>query len=283
MVGGHNFILAAAILWGTTGTAQAFAPNGASPSAIGTMRLVVGGGALMAFAFVRGELHVGQHWPWIPFGLATISIAAYQLFFFTGIARTGVAVGTIVAIGSSPIFAGLFDYLVQRKLPEMRWFLSTPVAILGCILIILPDSEVQIDLIGFSLTLLAGMAYAIYALTTKRLLLNHLPEVVLAVVFTASALLLSPILIKTDLQWLARPDGLAIILHLGLIATATAYLLFSRGLISVPVANAVTLSLSEPVTAGILGVVLLREQLSITMIAGIVFVISGMLILSIRK
>ena len=36
-------VLLAAMLWGTTGTAQALAPPGATPLAVGTVRLTFGG------------------------------------------------------------------------------------------------------------------------------------------------------------------------------------------------------------------------------------------------
>lgn len=48
--GGAAWVLAAAVLWGTTGTAQALAPTGASPLAVAAMRLAIGGAALFALA-----------------------------------------------------------------------------------------------------------------------------------------------------------------------------------------------------------------------------------------
>jgi len=44
--GGAGLVLMAAMLWGTTGTAQAFAPEGAQPEVVGTLRLLIGGVAL---------------------------------------------------------------------------------------------------------------------------------------------------------------------------------------------------------------------------------------------
>jgi hypothetical protein len=46
--------LLAAIPWGTTGTARAFAPAGATPPAVGAIRLIVGGSALLAASGVAG-------------------------------------------------------------------------------------------------------------------------------------------------------------------------------------------------------------------------------------
>ena len=95
------------MLWGTTGTSQALAPVGASPLTIGATRLLVGGTALLVVALVRGGLGRGGRWPLLATVLAGACIALYQLTFFAAVARTGVAVGTMVAIGSSPVIAGL--------------------------------------------------------------------------------------------------------------------------------------------------------------------------------
>ncbi|HHY05259.1 MAG TPA: hypothetical protein GX534_08755 [Thermoanaerobacterales bacterium] len=43
-INGKWLILMASILFGTTGTAQAFAPAGASPLTVGAVRMVVGKG-----------------------------------------------------------------------------------------------------------------------------------------------------------------------------------------------------------------------------------------------
>ncbi len=45
-------ILLAAILWGTTGTSQGFAPSGAGSMSIGALRMVVGGGVMLVMALL---------------------------------------------------------------------------------------------------------------------------------------------------------------------------------------------------------------------------------------
>ena len=49
------FVLGAALLWGTTGTAQAFAPAGFDPLVIGSLRLTVGGVVLLGAYLVHGR------------------------------------------------------------------------------------------------------------------------------------------------------------------------------------------------------------------------------------
>lgn len=54
-------ILLAAILWGTTGTSQALAPDSAHPIAIGATRLAVGGVFLLLIVLLTGKWNV-RNW-----------------------------------------------------------------------------------------------------------------------------------------------------------------------------------------------------------------------------
>ena len=272
----------AAVLWGTTGTAQALAPAGAGALSIGALRLLVGGLALLAFAYFRHRM--------IPaaalrrsFGalfLAGMCMAAYQVLFFAGVACTGVAVGTIVGIGSSPVLAGALASIVRKEKPGWRWALATSLAVTGCALMVVFGSQIQVNSMGLLLAVGAGAAYATFTLLTKRLLESQALEGMMAVSFCLGALVLSPVLLTERLEWGLTWRGAAVILHLGFFATALAYILFGYGLRLLPVATAVTLSLAEPMTAGLLGVLILREKLAAHTLFGIALILSGLLILS---
>ena len=277
---GLTSVLAAAVLWGTTGTAQALAPSGASSTAVGALRLTVGGIALLVLALALRELPDCHRWPRRTTLAAGLAVAAYQLCFFAAVARTGVAVGTLVAIGSAPVRAGLLGLVVRGEAPGRRWATATALAGLGCSLLLGGGGSLQVDLAGVLLALGAGLSYAAYAVASKQLLDAHRPVAVMAVVFCLGALLLGPLLLDADLAWLADPRGLAVILHLGLIATALAYVLFARGLRRVPVSAAATYSLAEPLTAALLGTLLLGEHFSPPSLAGAALLLAGLLLLA---
>ncbi len=282
---GLLFTLMAAVLWGTTGTAQALAPQGAGSFSIGALRLLVGGLALLAFAHFRHRM--------VPaaalrrsFGalfLAGVCMAAYQVLFFAGVAQTGVAVGTIVGIGSSPVLAGALAYGVRKEKPGWRWALATGLAVTGCALLVVFGSQIHVNPTGLLLAVGAGAAYATFTLLTKRLLELQALEGTMAVIFCLGALVLSPLLLTQPLGWVITWRGAAVVLHLGLFATASAYILFGYGLRLLPVATAVTLSLAEPMTAGLLGVLLLREKLAAHTVFGIALILSGLLVLSLQN
>lgn len=275
-VSGAGLVVMAAMLWGTTGTAQSFAPTGAQPEVVGTLRLLIGGIALLLIAIWRGRLVNPLRWPRVPLVLAVIGVAAYQICFFSGIARTGVALGTIVGIGSAPIMGGLLDWLVNRTQLTARWMSATALAIIGCVLLVLPGGEASVDLIGVLLAISAGFAYAVYTIASKRLLTLHDPSAIVAVIFSIAALFLSPILLLYPLAWVVQPAGIMVVLHLGILTMALSYLLFSYGLTHVTASTAVTLTLAEPLTAGILGVVLVGERLTASGLIGIVLLFYGL-------
>lgn len=277
---GTWLILAAAMLWGTTGTAQALAPAGASPLAVGVVRLVLGGSLLLLFAWGRGALERAAPWPRVATAAGMVSMAAYQFLFFTAVARTGVAVGTIVAIGSGPVIAGLLGAVALGERPTPRWAGATALAVSGCALLIAAGSAVQVDPLGILCALGAGTAYAVYTIASKHLLRSHQPDAVTGVVFFGGALLLAPLLIFVDLSWLWTVRGGLVALHLGVLATALAYVLYIRGLLVVPAATAVTLALMEPATAALLGVFLLGERLPAQALAGIGLIIAAMVVLA---
>jgi DME family drug/metabolite transporter len=279
---GRLLVLGAAVLWGTTGTAQALAPPGATPMTVGALRLAIGGGALLALALARSELKA-RGWPWRPTLAGAVAVASYQLCFFGGVQRTGVAVGTIVAIGSAPVAAGVLGVIVRREAPSWRWALATTLAVLGCGLLVGSEGELSADTLGVLLALGAGLSYAVYAVASKSLLDRDPPTAVMAVIFSLGALLLFPLLVGADLTWLASARGLAVAAHLGLIATSLSYFLFARGLARVPVAAAATLSLAEPLTAALLGVLVLQERLSPISLLGGALVLGSLALLTLGR
>lgn len=280
---GYWLVLLAAFLWGTNGTAQALAPPSARPIIIGTLRIALGGLTLLAIALWRGSLRDGKRWPFWPTVLGAVSMAAYQMFFFAGVARTGVAIGTIVGIGSTPILAGPIGYLVRGERPSRRWALATALGVIGCAFLIASGEQIRLDLLGIFLAICAGGSYAIFTTVSKGLIEQHAPEAVMAVTFCLGAIFVLPLLINTDLHWLAEPSGYLVILHLGVITAGLAYTLFARGLRLVPIATAASLTLGEPLTAGLLGVFFLREALSVLAVFGIALISTGLIVLTPEK
>ena len=266
------------MLWGTTGTTQVLAPETAHPIAIGATRLAVGGLFLLLIVLVKGNFNF-KGWSMKTTLMASLCMALYQPLFFSAVSITGVAIGTVVAIGSAPIFSGLTEWIYLKIRPSKIWWTSTFLAILGCLMLFVNKESVLVDPVGIVMALGAGLSFASYTLISRTLLEKHSTLSVVAVVFTLSAICLSPFLFVFDMSWIMSFRGVGVSLQLGIMSTGIAYLLFAKGLVHVSSSTAVTLSLVEPLTAALLGVFVLGESLTITSWFGIILLILGIVIL----
>lgn len=89
-----------------------------------------------------------------------------------------------------------------------------------------------------------------------------------------------PVLLVVDLSWLADPRGVIVVIELGVVATAVAYILYTAALARLPVSHGATLSLAEPLTASLLGTLILGESLAPIQLAGAALVAAGLIALA---
>jgi DME family drug/metabolite transporter len=277
--------LAAAVLWGTTGTSQHFAGARLSSAWIGALRLVIA--ALFFAALVAATERGSAARPrpadlWRRLLLAGGAIAAYNLAFFAGVRQAGVAVGTTVAIGSGPLFAGALQALITRRAPVPLWWLGTVLAIAGGAAIALGNgAAAPADAVGLLLCLAAGFSYAVYTLTAKSLSGHASPARASLWVFGTAAAIALPA------AWAIVPSGPAdlaaasgrtwfVVAWLGVVATGVSYLLFSTALRTISGATGVALALGEPLTAFTLAVLVLGEPLRASGVAGIALILAGL-------
>lgn len=273
-------VLLASLCFGTTGTAQALGPDGLAPAGVGAGRILVGGALLVAVALLANGARALTSLPRRPLVIAAAAVATYQVSFFAAVADTGVGVGTIVALGSAPALAGAIEWALERRAPARAWAMATALACAGVAMLALAGADADISLPGVGLALCAGAAYAGYTLAAKRMLGGHTPETVMAGAFGLGALLLVPVLAITGASWIVEPGGAALALFLGIVPTALAYLLFARGLRRLSAAETATLTLAEPLTAALLGVIVLGERMSAPATLGGGLILAGLLILA---
>jgi DME family drug/metabolite transporter len=269
-------ILLAAICFGTTGTAQAVGPGG-SPVAVGAARIVLGG---LLLALVARGLRVCLPRLGAPLIGMAAAVAVYQLSFFAAVKLTGVAVGTVVAIGTGPAAAGALGRLVNGERLSTRWAQATVLAAVG-VLLLAGDGGASVDPTGVALAVTSGIGYATYTVLSKRMLdSGEAPEGVMAAGFGCAGLLLLPVLVVAGPGFLGSPGGLAMAAYLAAVPTALAYVLFARGLRRLSSGETATIVLAEPLTAAVLGVVALGEHPSATAGVGALLVLAGLLVLA---
>lgn len=267
------------MLWGTVGTTQTFLQAEVSSIAVAGVRSAIGGGFLLIVALLMRKINF-KTWSWKWTILAALTIALFQSLFFTSVRFTGVALGTVVTIGSSPVFSGLVEWAIWKRKPNRVWAIATMLAIIGCVLLFVNRGAATVSPLGILLALCAGLMFALYTNSSKQLTekAETLPAV--AMTFTICALVLLPFS-GDGVMWVFDGQNLFPMVFMGLAATSIAYLLFLGGLEKISSSSAVTLSLAEPLTAALLGVFLVGEYLSPTSWLGVVMLLGGIIVLTV--
>jgi drug/metabolite transporter, DME family len=278
---GVVMVLLAAVLWGTTGTAQSLAPAGLSPYAVGAWRLLLASGFFAAVAARSDHRPLALRGHAGAVAIAGAAMAAYNLAFFAGVRETGVAIGTAVALGSGPIWAGVLQMLFAGRRPSGVWWLGTTLAVAGGVLLVLGGgTAITVSPPGVAWCALAGLSYAVYALVSKRLVGAAAPEIVTLWVFGVAALIAMPLAgtaaWRLGTGWLPGGAQLLMVVYLGMVTCGVAYLLFNHALRSVSGPTAVTLALAEPVVAFTLAVAVLGERPGPSAFAGLALVLMGL-------
>ena len=277
----RHLVVLAAVCFATTGTAQQLGPDGSSPLGVATIRFFIGSLVLFFIAFLRPSRSrtvaraplAARVWIATAFGQAL-----YGAAFFSAVRSTGVAVGTVVALGSAPLITGAISAMSLRKVPALSWLGTTVFAIVGMSLIVVSGKESQVTMSGVALALCAGLGYALFALGSKTILSSGVSsEFAMANVFGIASLMLAPTLLFVDLEWLTHTDAIVMVLWLGIVTLALAYWSYATGLRQLEPSQTTMITLVEPVVATLLGAAVLSERPSVLAWCGIVVVIAALL------
>ena len=286
-------LVAASLLWGTTGTAASLLPAEVSPLATGAATMGVGG-ALLFLVTARGAVAVlrerePRRWALI----GAVGVVAYPLTFYPGMHLAGVAIGNVVALGSGPLFAALLEWMLERRRPTARWAASTVLAIAGIAL--LGASRLaeaghrqesgagEQPLAGIGLALVAGLAYALYSYASTRALAvvdaGRPSRDVMGAMFGVGAIPLLVLLAAIGAPLLHEASSIGIAAYLAIGPMLVAYLLFGIALRRVSSSTATTITLLEPVVATVLAVTVVGERLSPLGWVGMACVLAGLVLL----
>lgn len=279
---GIGAVVLAAFLWGSTGTLQAQLPAERDPLAVGALRNLIGALALLVLAF--GGRESRGAFPALPWGrivAAGIAIALYNLSFFGAVSEVGVGIGTAIAVGSAPIWATLLEIAFAKIFPTRLRLLGQTLAISGVVILALAGVSGGTTWSGLGLALTAGVSYASYSLITGGIGTRAPSATVAAATFSVAAVLSLPVLFWLPLDWLWSVQAFSVILFLGVAATGLSYALYTWGLRHVAASTAVTLALTEPVTAWILATVVVGEPLSAQKVLGAALVLAGLTVVTV--
>lgn len=280
-VWGVGSVAVAASLIGTIGTAAALGPDSLSAVATGAWRGLIGALGLVVVSTLRGEpvwrYRLASRWV----VLGGLGVAASQLAFFEAMSRTGVAVGTLVALGVGPLVAGLVDWLAYRRVPDRRWAVGVALAVGGVAL--LSGGAENVVWSGVALAVVAGSGIPCQGFAAQQLMRDRPTITTMATVLGAGAVAMLPVSLSAWGDAVASPESVSTVLYLGLVTVTVAHSLWGAGLRRLALSVAVAVGMLEPAVAATLAMTVLSEPATVALIIGICLVIAGVAVASLSR
>ncbi len=284
---GLLLILIAAVLWGTVGivTKALYDLTTTNALSIGFLRLAVAAPALFLACWSllgRRTLSVARR----DLGLMLligIAMALYQVCYFAAIALVGVAIAVLIALCTAPVMVALIAAATLGERLSGRVLLALVCALSGTSLLVglAPQSgaATQNTLLGVGLALGAGLSYAVVTLCSRALAGRYHPLQPISIGFGAGALLLLPFALANGLVLSYSAAGWALLLYLGLLPTALAYLFFLRAMRHTSATVASIVTLLEPLISTVLAWAIFGERLGASGIIGASLLLGAIMLL----
>ena len=285
---GLIYLCAAGVVWGTIGPAVDIVHDRSSLSVltIGAYRAIAAVAALALAATVTRLWSaclalIREHgWRVVLTGLLS---SAFQLLFFVGVVANGVSVTTVVTLGFAPVLLLVVASARAGRPPAFGEALTVGTAVLGLLLVSTTGSgDAQATISGWGLlaALGAGTAYALAAELGGTLTKAHdALAVTTCTTFVAAAVLipggLGLALLQGQPMTTTDAESWALIVYLGVVTLAFAYVLLYAGLRSTPSGTAVVATLLEPVTAVLIAVLFLGETISVLGALGCLLILAA--------
>lgn len=283
---GFALVALAGVVWGTGGLAGSLVARSTELSwpAIASLRLLGGGLVMLAVGAATGALRT---MPWNRAVAVRVAVtgalsAIYQGAYFVAVDLAGVALSTVVALGSAPLVVAVVTARTARRMPSRATVLALVCALVGLLLLTgTPTAgDGRAAALGIGLALVSGASFAATTLLNRTPVPGLPPTALIGWSFTLAGLLLVPpgLVAGFALAGTGAPAW-GWLVYLAALPTAGAYLAYYSGLPLVPATTAAVLALLEPVTATVLSVLVLGETVSLPGLAGMALLLVAVVLL----
>lgn len=278
------FILVAAFLFGTMEVALKLAGAAIDPTQLTFLRFFIGG--LCLFPFAVHDLKKRQckltkgDWLYL-FLQGFLCICVSMLLFQIGVMRTNANLAAII-ISTNPVFTMIFaKFIVQEKFTVVKFFVLL-LNIVGLAVVANPlkllRGHAATD--GILITLAAAVTFGLYtALGKKRIAkIGGLPQCSFSFLLGSLVLLIALAVKGGPVLSGIQPNNILLLLYLGVLVTGVGYYCYIKAIeVSGPSTASITFFI-KPVFAPIIAFLVLKEPITLNIILGVIFILSGSLV-----
>ena len=283
--------ISAAIMWGTNGVIASFLlAQGITPLTLVEARSIIAAVGMGVLLLCVGRSRFRVQRRDIPllllFGLA-LAVVTYS--YFLAVKFLPVAIAVMIQY-TGPTLIALYTALVLRRVPPLRIWVALALTLAGIALLagladLLGGSAAKgVTLIGVLIAAASAVIMAFYMLVGERLGKRLHPQTSVFYGFTLAALLWLVFQPPWRFQTAAlAPSALPLVVAVGVIGTLIPFGLFLAAINRLDATRAAILATVEPVTATLLGWVLLGQGLDGWQLAGALLVLVGVTVVQLKR
>ena len=281
-------VLFAAACWGCIGLFTRYLSGlGMSPLAIAFFRSFAAAAMLAGWLGVRDRktFRIRARDIWMFVGTGFVSIGCFNVFYFMTQTYTTLSVAAVL-LYTAPFFVIFMSRLFFKERITRQKICAVVLAFAGCLFVtgLVGGGSVSLAPIAIVTGLGSAICYALYSIFGEVALARYVPMTVtfyslfisacsMGIVFAASGADLPPV-----------SGGMVLgVCGLGLFSTAIPYIFYTRGLARLAPSKASVLAFAEPMTATVLGIVLLHEPITLPAVLGIALIFAGIVVLNRRS
>ena len=282
------FILLA-LIWGGSFLAIKLTVQDMSPMALLLFRSIFGLLGLWLIVLIWRQPVFGPGWRGRITGFVIMGVTnAVIPWIAIGWGEERISSGLASILNSTTTLwtAVLIYWVVPRERPTLINYIGVLVGFAGVVVLVWPELSthgVSGDVLGALAVVLASLSYAINALYQRRKMRDisifevSLGQLAASVVIAIP--LAAPTLAQIHFNWLS----MVAVAALGAIGTGFAYLLYYYVMNHLGAVRAAGVTYVVPVTAVFWGALLLHETVSVTIVAGMIVILGGIVLANLRR
>lgn len=282
-------ILAAGCLWGFMGLFRRYMGElGFSASNLIVLRCGV---AALSFALVLlftgpAQFRIRLRDAWCFLGSGIVSLLFFTFCYFQAMNYMSLSAAAILLYTAPAIVTLLSALLFKERLTGLK-LAAVALAFLGCALVSgLGSGDMALSTAGILYGLGSGFGYAMYSIFARCALQRGYSSNTINFYSCLLAAIGAMLIWGADGLYesvTASGTSLALALGAGILTCFLPYLLYTYGLTGMETGRASIMASVEPVVATLVGAVVFRESMSALAYAGVVLVLSAVVLLNVRR
>ncbi len=274
----YIFVFIGVFLFSTLEVISKITADNLSPIVIVTYRFIIGGIVLLPFALKNlknTELNIMNFYKIYLPGILNVVIS---MFFLQLAVYYGKASISAILISSNPLFVSIFARIINNEKLSIKKIIGIILGITGIILIVFSEhfniNQSKNLPLGIFFGIMSSITFALYIILSQKYVKQFGNFVFNSFAFLSGGItiLLLGIIFKMPMTFQLESNNIIAILYFGIFVTGIAYIFFFEGLKHIPASNGAILFFLKPVSATILSIIFLQEQIHIFQIFGIIIV-----------